>query len=451
MEEDFSLQDIPSHNPIQDSSFLDQSQDASFGNQAQLEPHVPPAEADTLPTTIQAESPISPASSRRRRSPLIKMLAIILLVLILLLAGGGSIYAMQQPQIPGASASIRITPNSQLLSKTYTTDVTIGSTDPTLNPFGARTVKITTPAKSLTVPATGTQQEPATYANGVVQLINGDAYHSIPVGDYSVWSNSRVAIEFYVSSLIPPGHNIPLIAARAMKPGPGGNIKTLDLNSWYNFPNAYIYVLNRQPFSGGRNAYNVTAVSQNDIDSATSQLTSQLQSELAADKAALNSKLAPSEQLLDPNGIHCQPLVKVDHSPGEQASEVTATGTMTCSAIVYTPAKAQAYGATLLEKDASAQWNGSYVLSGQIQTTLHKMFDLGKTITFTLDVQGLYIFQLNPDLAAHFASLVAGKTQASAQAVLLQQTGVSKISIQVSDGFGTALPASPQDIHISIL
>jgi len=338
---------------------------------------------------------------------------------------------MERPHIPGGSASIHITPDSQHLSKTYTTNVTLGSTDPTLNPIGARRISITTPTKSLTVPATGIQQEPATYASGVPQLGDGIANSPIPVGDYAILSNSGVAIEFYVSSPIPDNH-APYIHAQAVKSGPGGNIRTLDVNGWYNFPHAFIFAISRQPFSGGHNGYTITVVSQTDIESATSQLTKQIQSTLPADQAELKSQLASSEQVLDPANIQCQPSVKANRNPNEQASNVTVTGAMTCSAIAYTPAKLQAYGASLLGKDAYAQWSGRYVLIGQVQEKVDGVLELGETASFALAVQGLYVFQLSPSVSAHLASLIAGQTQANAQAVLLQQAGVGKVSLQVS-------------------
>ena len=427
-------------------------QDTSFHGQTQLEPHLSPKETEFLPTVVQiplAEPLILSASPRRRRSSLIKALVIGLLVLILLLTGTG-VYAMERPHIPGGSASIHITPDSQHLSKTYTTHVTLGSTDPTLNPIGARRISITTPTKSLTVPATGTQQEPATYASGVLQLGDGNTNSPIPVGEYAIQSNSGVGIAFYVSSPIPDNH-APYIHAQAMKPGPGGNIRTFDVNGWYTFPHAFIFAINRQPFSGGHNGYTITVVSQTDIESATSQLTKQIQSTLPADQAELKSQLASSEQWLDPTTIHCQPSVKANRHPNDQASDVRVTGAMTCSAIAYTPAKLQAYGANLLGKDAYDQWSGSYVLVGQVQEKWYGVLERGKTASFALAVQDLYVFQLSPGVSAHLASLIAGQTQANAQAVLLQQAGVGKVSLQVSGGLGTALPSSPKDIHITIL
>lgn len=427
-------------------------QDNSFDDQTQVEPHPIPGAAEIPSALVQnplTEPQHRSASPKRRRSSLLKTLIIGLLVLLVLLAGT-SVYALERPHIPGGSASIRLTPTSQQLSKTYTTDVTPGSANSTLNPIGARTVSMTTPAKSLTVPATGQQQEPATYASGLLQLADGSAYTPIPTGTYSILSNSGVAIEFSVSSPIPTNTR-PSISAHAMKPGPGGNIKQLDINGMYDFSNTSIYLINWQAFSGGQNGYAITVVSQTDIESATSQLTRQLQSALPADQAALKNHLASSEQLLDPTHIQCKPSVKANRNPNDQASDVTVTGTMTCSAIAYQPSKLQMYGATLLGQDASAQWGESYVLSGPVQEKLSDMLEVGTVVSFTLAVQGRYVLQLNPNMAARLASLVAGQTQDSAQAILLRQEGVARISIQVSGGLGTALPSSPKNIHVMIL
>lgn len=395
-------------------------------------------------------SQIPSPRTRRGLSWRFKTLIVVLPALILLVTGT-SVYAMQRPNIPGASASIRITPDQQQFSKTYAVNATPGSTDPTLNPIGARAISTTTTATTLTVAATGSQQVPATYASGVLALGDGNAYKPIPAGSYAIRSNSGVDIEFYISSPIPTNAR-PNISARAMNPGPGGNIKKYDVNGMYDFPNnASIYLINYQPFSGGRNGYNVTAVSQSDITNATDQLTQQLQSGLAADQAALKGQLASSEQLLDPANIKCQPSVKANRHAGDQAGDVTVTGTMTCSAIAYLPAKLQTYGTDLLAKDAATQGSESYTLSGQTQEKIQDIFATGKTLSFDLNVQGLYVLQLSPNMSARFASLVAGKTQADAQTILLKQTGVLKVSLQVAGGFGTALPSSAKDIHITIL
>jgi hypothetical protein len=411
---------------------------------------IAPAEPLSLPPiNLAAEAQILPAPPRRRSSPLLKAGFIALLVLMLLGVGTGA-YVQARPRIPGSSASISITPDNQQLSKTYAANVTLGSTNPTLNPIGMHTMSMTTPAKSLTVPTTGSQQVPATYATGVLRLADANASKPIPVGSYAIRSNSGVDIEFYISSPISTTAR-PDVSARAMNPGPSGNIRKADVAAMYDFPNnASIIIANYQPFSGGRNRYIVTAVSQNDINSATSQLTQQLQSGLSANHAALKSQLVSSEQLLDPTTIKCQSSVKANRRPNDQASDVTVTGTMTCSASAYTPMKLQAYGAALLEKDAYAQWNGSYVLSGQIREKLYNVFATGKTVSFDLDVQGLYALKVSPDMSARFATLVAGKTQADAQAILLKQPGVLKVSLQVAGGLGTPLPSSPKDIHITI-
>ncbi|HEY3992800.1 MAG TPA: hypothetical protein VGM01_07945 [Ktedonobacteraceae bacterium] len=443
-------------------------QNDSFDDQTQLEAHLSPQETldlpaktdisleetEILPTVVQmplAAPQILPHQPRRR-SPFIKALVIALLVLIVLLTGT-SVYAMKQPHIfsssNSSSASILITLDSQQLSKTSTTHITVGSTDPTLNPIGAHRISITTLTQYLTVPSTGKKQEPATRASGLLQLIGGSENNPIPVNTYDIISYSGIDIEFAVSS---PLYKPAYVSAHAIHPGPTGNIRVYDVNGLYNFADAYtdFVIVNRQPFSGGQNAHTITVVSQTDINSAISQLTTRLNSALSADQTELKSKLAPSERLLDPTKIQCQSSVEVNRNPDDQASDVTATGSMTCSAIAYTPARLVVYAANLLQNAASAQWSGSYILVGQAQERLYNVLDQGKTASFSLDVQGHYAFQLSPGLQAHFASLVADQTQANAQALLLRQAGVVQVSIQVSGGSGMALPSSPKDIHITI-
>jgi hypothetical protein len=427
-------------------------QNDSFENQTQREPYLSQKETEILPTAVQsslAEPQNGLVSPRHHSLRLSKAMIIGVLVLLIVFLASTGAYAMERPHISGGSASILITPDSQHLNKTYSTTVTLGSTDPTLNPIGVHVVSMTTPAKSLTVTATGTQQQPATYAHGVLRML----IYSGPLqpGEYTIQSNSGVSVAFSISSTL-PSNEVTNVPAQAIDPGPGGNIRGADFSSYYKFPSgAVALIVNYQPFTGGRKGYDVSVVSQTDIDNATSQMTNQLKSALSADQAELKSRLAFSEQLLDPTNIHCQPSVKANRNPNDQASDVTVTGTMTCSATAYTPAKLQAYGANLLGKDAYAQWSGSYVLIGQVQEKLYSVLNVGKIVSFALDVQGLYVFQLSPGMSAHFASLIAGQAQANAQGLLLQQVGVDKVSILVSGGLGTSLPSSAKDIHITIL
>lgn len=429
MEEDFSHQDnaFDDHTQLDDRPSPQETEPPSTGDQ------LPPTVPQTLPT-----------SSRRRHSSLTGLFAG-LLVLLLLLAGSG-VYALERPQIPGGSASVHLTPDNQQLNKTYTVNITMDSTDASLNPIGAHKVSTTSSTQSLTVPATGKKQVPATYASGFLLLGDGDANGPVPVGDYAIRSNSGVAIEFYVNSPFTTSQR-PSVLAHAVNAGPGGNIGKYDVYGHYDFPNnASIIIWNPQPFSGGQNGYTTTVVSQSDIDSATGQI----KSTLSANQAKLKSQLAASEQLLDPTAIQCQSTVKTNRHANDQASDVTVTGTTTCSAIAYTPGELETYGASLLNKEASAQWGRNYVLAGQIQKKVSGVQVQEKTAFFTLNVQGRYVLQLSSAMLQHLADLIAGQTQANARTRLLQQTGILKVSIQVSGGLGTALPSSPEDIYITI-
>lgn len=124
---------------------------------------------------------------------------------------------------------------------------------------------------------------------------------------------------------------------------------------------------------------------------------------------------------------------------------------MTCSAIAYTPEKLQAYGANHLEMDADHQLPGGYALAGQVQETVSFASDQGTTISFVLEMQGFYVFQLSTGQLAHIASLIAGKPQANALALLSQQPGIAKVNLQVSGTSEAALPSTTRDIHITVL
>lgn len=59
-------------------------------------------------------------------------------------------------------------------------------------------------------------------------------------------------------------------------------------------------------------------------------------------------------------------------------------------------------------------------------------------------------YQLSPNVQTHLLRLIAGKPQAEAQQILLQQPGIATVSFTVSGGLGTALPGDAKTIQVRI-
>src|SRR5262249_31234609 len=148
--------------------------------------------------------------------------------------------------------------------------------------------------------------------------------------------------------------------------------------------------------------------------------------------------------------ITCQPSLDANQQVNDQASQVTVTGTMTCSALAYSSDKFQTYMTQQLTADATRLLGSGYALTGQAQTKVHNQLDQGQTISFNVDVSGRFFYHLNPDVQALLLSLIVGKTQAEAQRILLQQPGIATVSFTVSGGLGTAVPGDVKAIRVRI-
>jgi hypothetical protein len=76
----------------------------------------------------------------------------------------------------------------------------------------------------------------------------------------------------------------------------------------------------------------------------------------------------------------------------------------------------------------------------------------GQTITIyvylpaTTAVSGTVVYQFTNTEAITFVKLIAGKSLADAQALLLKQTGVAQATINISDNPTKALPGDPNKI-----
>lgn len=411
---------------------------------------------DTLILPVAGENaaprPASPALSvppRRRGSVRLRALFIALLIVLVLLLGSGG-YVLARPNLPASSATLSITPISQQFSKTYSVTATPGSADVTLNPIGAHRISYTTPGQSVTVQATGIHHHDATYATGTLTLF---VFASpVDAGGYTLTSTSGVKVGFYLSSPPPFRTNI-VVSAQALTAGPDGNIPANTVGGAYSVLGGGEFAITQSAaFTGGANGGDAVVVAQADIDSATSQVTNQLQSGLAADQTQLKSKLSVGEQLLGGDQtITCQPSLKANQKTNDEARNVTVTGTMTCSALAYGSAQLQTYATDHLTTDAAAQLGSGYELTGQAQTKVYGLLNQGKTVSFALDVSGRFFYPLSPDVQAHLLSLIAGKTQAEAQKILMQQPGIATVSFTISGGLGTALPGDVKAIRVRIV
>jgi serine/threonine protein kinase len=416
-------------------------------------------------------APATPAPARKRTYP--RWVLVALPVLVLLLIVGGVLAAVANPfrsslsiagnSAAGSLATVTITPASKKLANTYTITAVTTAPDASKHQVAARFITSQTSPQSQTVPATGTSTIPATHASGILTLYNYSTSSSVTLtAGTDIPNMQAVAVDMILDGNVtvppatdptnPPTGTVPAHVAQA---GTIGNLPTVDNGSggfYYctNCSNGNVKgweIENDSPFSGGKDAQTVTVVQQSDINSAASSIEA---SNAPNPQQVLQGQVHPGEQLV--GTPQCTPQETSDHQPGDQASSVTVTVTFTCTGEVYDRDAALSLAAKLLSSQAATQLGTGYSLVGKIVTAVTQTTVTSTTqgtIAITTTAQGTWSFQFSAAQKQALASLIAGKTQQQAQALLQAQAGVQQATIKISGG-GNTLPADPHQISIVV-
>ncbi len=184
------------------------------------------------------------------------------------------------------------------------------------------------------VPATGSVEEPATKAVGLLAFYNGSfTPQDVPAGTSFTGKNGiRVEIAQPVTvppamPTTPPTDGTVSVVAHSTVVGPAGNLPPLAIQAVCC--GGAVLVQNLDAFSGGQDAHTVTVVTQSDLTTATAQLRTRLEQE--ADAQA-QGKLAPGWHLLP---LACTTRTSATHRAGEQAMQVQITVSVRCAPFAY--------------------------------------------------------------------------------------------------------------------
>jgi hypothetical protein len=201
-------------------------------------------------------------------------------------------------------------------------------------------------------------------------------------------------------------------------------------------------VQNNTSFTGGQDAQTYTSVQQSDIDNAANTLESANKPD---PMQLLQEQIQPNEQWV--GTPQCTPNVTSDHNAGDQATQVTVSVTFTCIGEVYDHTGAVTLATNALMQQAATDPGSGYALVGQIKTMVtNATVGDQKTVTLMVSAEGVWAYQFSMDQEQAFARMIAGKTPQEAQQLLAGQTGVAKVSIQLSGG--QLLPKDPAKISI---
>jgi len=356
--------------------------------------------------------------------------------------------------IPGitSSATVTITPTSKDVKNTYTIFGVTGNPDQTLRQVEARQLSYTTPAQSKTATATGVGHTPGIPASGRITFYNGAGVdQQVSAGTTFNVNGLQIVTDEAID--IPPANppaafGIASVSAHAVQVGPGGDIGAFSINQ-ICCSSKSVFAKNLSSFGGGQDPQTFSVVQQSDIDGVANPLKTML---MSTAMQSLQSQVHPSEKFI--SAPQCSPNVNSDHSAGDHASNVTVTVKVSCNGEVYDQQGVQTIAANLLKQQAATDPGPGYALVGSLVTgiTRVQVANANKgTLEFIVNAEGIWVYQFSDAQKAMLAKLIAGKSKQAAQALLLQQTGVSSVDIQLTGGDGKTLPTDPGQITINVL
>ena len=393
------------------------------------------------PTGVSGQPPAAPPGTgsssggpRRRRTR--QLLALLLIILTLLLLAGIAFASpagqgMLSHILPGDStpmATVTITPTSKLVANNFEIFGVTGVPTAKAQQVQARILTSPPSASSATAGATGSI--PGRRATGTLLFIN-TATGSIPIQGGTVTGGDGVSVSFNGPITVPPGSIT--VLGTAVDVGVRGNIKAFDIAGAYCCGGS-ILVRNPAAFSGGQDPIPHSVVTQNDINTASNMLIASLKPKA---QAQLQSQVKKNEQVVA-NSLHCTPHVSANHNPGDHATSVTVTGTVTCTEEAYDHQAALGQVSNLLMAQAAKDPGAGYALVGTIVITLPQppTVDSKQTVTLVFHAVGVWAYQFTDAIKAQLAKAIANQTKEKALAYLQAVAGVSSVSISS----GTTLP-----------
>ena len=198
----------------------------------------------------------------------------------------------------------------------------------------------------------------------------------------------------------------------------------------------------------GRTHHDYTFVQQSDIDNAATPLVSQLTSDA---QAAVQKQLRANEQFA--STPECVPKTNSNHKANDRVNDVTVTVSVTCTGQAYEPQAVQSMAATWFKSDTASQLGAHYALAGDVLTSspVAQPGSDKNRVSFSVNVQGVWVYQFSDTQKQNIAQLIAGKPLADTQALLQKQTGVKKATVKTEGFWGSAMPTSPSDIKFIVL
>ncbi len=398
----------------------------------------------TASETSNQFSPVFPHSTRLRTQRYILMLLVA--VLILLSAGAGIATTIMLAQAPGAS--VTLIPAQKEVTATTSIGITLDKPDVTRHEIQGRLLSSLTLSQTRTAPATGTGYQEARAAHGNITFYNAQPSVQIVSSGTLLMGADGVAVVTDQNAVIPPAvfptDGQATVVAHAVLPGPTGNIRAGDIYGACCRLNVFA---TNGAFHGGQYAHTFSKVTQQDIATTVSILKSSLTQSI---DAAFGAQVSTSETLVSP--VPCAPTMTTDYPVGTETTHVSITLNETCTGEVYDTQAFERLVTQSTSQTATEQLGADYSLIGNVQTSiLQNSVKDQKQGAITLQVKGtgLWLYQLRQQQLEQFKSMIAGKSDVQAKAILLNATGVCTVSLSIKSG--TMVPTDKSRISFVIV
>jgi hypothetical protein len=372
-----------------------------------------------------------------------KLLAIILLILLVppLIFYGLTI-------LPASAATLTITPVSKRLTQTYAITAVNGTPNSAMYQAPGYLITFTTPAQTKTVPATGHGHQNATAAKGILTFSQVGQNSDIRSGQtLTGFDGIQIITDQAFSINVGQTVQVPAHAANA---GSCCNIGAFDINYQADVIDVLtnqtvttVFVANKQAFTGGQDAFDYNFVKQSDIDSVANAFVTQLTKDA---QSGVEKQVKPNQQ--PAADMQCKPNIKPNHKVNDRVDNVVVSVTVTCSREYFVSQEIQNAALGAFKDDAQTKFGSNYMLSGNavvnVPATATPLSN--GDVSFQVRVDGIWYYHFSESQQQQIIQNILGKSQSSANDILIHTPGVSKAVIATSGGIGWALPTSPPGI-----
>ncbi|MGH2480546.1 MAG: hypothetical protein ACRDHW_12900, partial [Ktedonobacteraceae bacterium] len=203
-----------------------------------------------------------------------------------------------------------------------------------------------------------------------------------------------------------------------------------------------IFVQNENAFVGGQDAQPNTQVLPDDIARVADPLRTTL---TQSAQASLQGQVRSNERAVA-DSLHCLSNVSANPPAGTVAPTFTVTVAVTCGEIAYDYLAARTLTAALLQRDSGL--SSAYRLADQLAMTVlsANATSSSSQVNLRVHAQGRWVYSFSSAYLHQLAMQIAGKSQADAKALLLQQTEIADVQFSSAG----KLPASTNEILVTV-